>query len=1486
MKRFSQKLRFNRKKDGPNNSDAATDIQDGEELHDSSNTHHNQLNREELDTSVQAASQTLQSTRGITGKKLKEDDKPGYYGQLIASVVDKLSAFTDFVQKIADEITSAQDIDQSMLDLFVTLDSTYKFIEETKGIESHPSYERILTNLAKQTVEWVRAGKNLLVNPIKERVKTYQDVFTRILTEFRNHSALHTEIAVGRILEWNESINETLSVGNLPYARGAGLHTGKQCLAGTRIEILEEIINWVNDIDDNCPRLFWLAGPAGTGKSAIAHSIALWFQSIGRLGSFFCFDRNSSTERREKVFPTIARDLADLDQQIKRGLAKVIHNKTSLQSTTDLHLQWKHFVFEPLQAISEASTGPILVVIDGLDESGDPVSRQDLLEVLAEETSLLPVNFRILVTSRPEQDIITAFRVSQTLIRTKSMDSIPELETKRDILTYFKTKLTDPFEDSRLRRLVDLSQGVFQWAYLALQFLNGLKSAGGSGTAADRYEDLINVQQIASINDNLDTMYTQILSSLFDTKQPRVMTRFRSVIGSILAASEPLSFSNLVALRRGNVSLSQRENDINSVIQYTRSLLSGIDDPFSTIRPLHLSFREYLLDKDRSHEFFVDLSQCHQDFAFACLRTMKEGLRFNICDTSDSRQSNAEDKDLPKRISSRISIPLSYSSRFWGSHVFSSIFDSSLASQVVGFFHENFLHWLEVMSLLKTVHVAARSMSGLVPWSSGNNKSIHDFAMDGNRFIQSFSDAIVFSSPHVYLSALPFCPESSIIYRTYINQFPKTLRIASEPIRSWPLAQRAINLTGEVMCICFSHKGEYLAVGLWEGPLKLLDSESFDILWSKELSDEESVRGIQFLPDDKSLVFATWTAIYSLDILTGDIGLYKSFQFFFEVSFSSNAKFVATFTSSHLIVCNLETDEQVIDLPFGIIDKLHRGNFLESDDNNGIFVTYFVEIGVQVWDLETGAVLHGPFTPPSHLITNVGRRLQVEVSPNGKHIMFINDFGFFVWNFQDDSITYFNKPRIHSLTFSPDGNCVITRSSDGRLSLHYMNGKEVHYETDRGIKSVTCSKDGRWLAVRSDNQLVIRELDGWQSFDDNLKQPPVDSVLLDASLDGKYFISASGEESLTVWDAKSGESIREISRSITLVSRNPVLSPRNRYLGYISGDRFINIYDINSGSYQKLSFDDQTIYIDDLVFAQDEKCLATPSISNGRIYIWDIDSSSIIETLIIPNPTEYKDCRIFRASSNLRYFACLSFNGDITLLDRIQPISLDLPAFEKSDHRMVSEDLVFSADEEYMLTSRGSAVLHINLVTKENRVIKLQRENCAVSLQGRLTPHRRIYISHNCESLLVEIGELGYNIWDASSGEYLYSTSTEYPRVLVKGFIPVHQYLFATTTSNGHARVLALKHNKEDGRICFSSNDRHGLQLPPGSFARLREDGWVVNQDDQLLFWVPKNYHLTLHVPGLVYILGEKSMKLDLSSFSYGESWTACSSSSHVYRQQ
>ena len=76
------------------------------------------------------------------------------------------------------------------------------------------------------------------------------------------------------------------------------------------------------------------------------------------------------------------------------------------------------------------------------------------------------------------------------------------------------------------------------------------------------------------------------------------------------------------------------------------ALLSGTTDSSVMIQPLHASFSEFLTDKDRSGEFFIDLSYIHKDLAGASLGVMQDGLKFNICQLSTSYLPNSKIPDL------------------------------------------------------------------------------------------------------------------------------------------------------------------------------------------------------------------------------------------------------------------------------------------------------------------------------------------------------------------------------------------------------------------------------------------------------------------------------------------------------------------------------------------------------------------------------------------------------------------------------------------------------------------------------------------------------------------------------------------------------------------------------------------------------------------------------------------------------------------------
>ena len=148
------------------------------------------------------------------------------------------------------------------------------------------------------------------------------------------------------------------------------LNKGKKCLDGIRTEVLREILDWIFNTDATAPRVFWLHGQAGKGKSAIAHTIVLQAENLGMLGSCFCFTRDRQHEGlHAMLFPTIAHDLADRDPHLRLLLAEVINNYPSLKAATAIAEQWKRLIVELLSQLVESSLGNVVVVIDALYES-------------------------------------------------------------------------------------------------------------------------------------------------------------------------------------------------------------------------------------------------------------------------------------------------------------------------------------------------------------------------------------------------------------------------------------------------------------------------------------------------------------------------------------------------------------------------------------------------------------------------------------------------------------------------------------------------------------------------------------------------------------------------------------------------------------------------------------------------------------------------------------------------------------------------------------------------------------------------------------------------------------------------------------------------------------------------------------------------------------------------------------------------------------
>jgi hypothetical protein len=217
-------------------------------------------------------------------------------------------------------------------------------------------------------------------------------------------------------------------------------------------------------------------------------------------------------------------------------------------------------------------------------------------------------------------------------------------------------------------------------------------------------------------------MYRLILADIWprdqysDDEYQEALAGFRSVIGQIFSMSEPLPFDSLNAMR--DCFPNHKKHYNVDIIQHMGSLLSGTTDSRIPVKPLHASFQEFLTHKPSSGDFFVDVTKAqHHDLALASLRVMEHGLRFNICDLKSSYLPNHEDVGLPQRVKTSISPHLSYSCRFWGTHVQTSDFDDELAKAIRSFFDdERLLFWIEALGLLNAIRGAIIMLPLVAKW--------------------------------------------------------------------------------------------------------------------------------------------------------------------------------------------------------------------------------------------------------------------------------------------------------------------------------------------------------------------------------------------------------------------------------------------------------------------------------------------------------------------------------------------------------------------------------------------------------------------------------------------------------------------------------------------------------------------------------------------------------------------------------------------------
>ena len=402
-----------------------------------------------------------------------------------------------------------------------------------------------------------------------------------------------------------------------------------------------------------------------------------------------------------KFFTSLAVQLAYAVPSLQAHIRDAVRERSDIANLSLLD-QWRQLVLGPLSRLEKPHQSYVLV-IDALDECEGDNNVRIILELLAEARSLKTVRLRVFLTSRPEILIRHGIqRIPQAEHEDFILHDVPLTIVNHDISLFLEYNLgtirqewslgADWPGEVVLRQLVLCACGLFIWAATACRFI-----CEGKRFAPERLDTILKGGSSSAITvpeKHLNEIYRTVLknsisSGYLDEEKRELCDILKYTLGSIVVLLLPLSASSLSRLLR------LPKEKVDQGLDHLYAILDIPDDPTRQLLLHHPSFRGFLLNKDRSGEFWVDEKETHQTLADRCIQLMYQTLKKDICELhapgsqAGQVESSWVERCLPPEVQ--------YACLYWVQHLQRSSFQIRDGEKAHRFLQAHLLHWLEAL---------------------------------------------------------------------------------------------------------------------------------------------------------------------------------------------------------------------------------------------------------------------------------------------------------------------------------------------------------------------------------------------------------------------------------------------------------------------------------------------------------------------------------------------------------------------------------------------------------------------------------------------------------------------------------------------------------------------------------------------------------------------------------------------------------------------
>lgn len=379
-------------------------------------------------------------------------------------------------------------------------------------------------------------------------------------------------------------------------------HPPPQCHPGTREQYIQDISQWAHTTAGFSPSpIYWMKGPAGVGKTAIAQTCAERLKRSGILGAAFFFSINGRN-RPEQFFPSIAYQLSTIHPAYHHLLDKEIRYDRTLVDKA-MPSQFRYLIEEPLRKLEINGEGvreKIVVIVDGLDECEGAYAQCEIIRIIAEATARA-VPLRWAFFSRPEPHIEATF--SRTGVTERSYKVL--LPISRDADGEIELYLRAGFEhitqqlripantawptDSEMKTLVRAASGFFIYATTVIRFVTQLGSRGPEKRLRAIIEVILNRRKPGS-HVNADEAPFAELNAFYTLIMQRIPTETFPLIHLLLSllcqagGSSTVTIANILRFSRSEIEIVCGQMSAVVCLRESRKVLY-FDPTIDTSRP-------------------------------------------------------------------------------------------------------------------------------------------------------------------------------------------------------------------------------------------------------------------------------------------------------------------------------------------------------------------------------------------------------------------------------------------------------------------------------------------------------------------------------------------------------------------------------------------------------------------------------------------------------------------------------------------------------------------------------------------------------------------------------------------------------------------------------------------------------------------------------------------------------------------------------------